>query len=167
MVSMDGVVDGRSRPRWQVQQVTICRLPKLPRLMLAIMVTIVRATTLRGVSAAQSTDTVPALVWHSEQSTPSEADIMPMVPMKSSTGIPLSTRTFLNTWSDMVWAATGEAANAAADRHTAVHINAVAVIVVKNCVRLFYSRCGGRAMLARQSQCFTELAKLRGAVRSE
>ena len=60
MYSSVGVVDGRSRPWWQVQQVTTCRPAKLSRLMAVIIRTIPRAMTFLGVSAAQSTFSVPA-----------------------------------------------------------------------------------------------------------
>src|SRR5215471_15604672 len=73
------------------------------------MRTMRRAITFFGVSAAQSTFSVPALVWQSAQSKPRAAHMMPIVPMKSSTGMPFSTWTFLNTPSDIVFAGCGEA----------------------------------------------------------
>src|SRR6202171_4692633 len=65
--------------------------------MAATIKTIMRAVTFFGVSAAQSTLSVPALAWHSEQSKPTAADMIPMVPRKSSTETPLSTWMFLKT----------------------------------------------------------------------
>src|SRR5262245_55554695 len=68
IVAMTGVTNGLSRLRWQVQHVTICRPPKLVLLIVATMFTIVRAIRFLGVSAAQSTLSVPAPTWQSEQS---------------------------------------------------------------------------------------------------
>src|SRR5260370_38324827 len=63
--------------------------------MAVIISTILRAINFLGVSNAQFTFSVPAPTWHSEQSKPRAADMTPMVPMKSSTGIPLRTCMFL------------------------------------------------------------------------
>src|SRR5881394_525354 len=76
------VVTGRSRPRWQVQQVTTCRPLK-------------------------STRSVPADGWQPTQSEPTAADMMPMVSRKSSTPMPLSAWTFLNTSSAIIGFACG------------------------------------------------------------
>src|SRR5271165_706063 len=62
---------------------------------------ILRAITFRCVSAAQFTFCVPAATWHSEQSKPKELVITPMVPMKSSNGIPLSVLTLVKASSDI------------------------------------------------------------------
>src|SRR5260370_28166909 len=78
--SKDGVVAGRSRPRWQLQQVTTCRPEKLVRFIAVIITTILRAITFLGVSAAQSTFSVPAFALHSQQSIPMAADIIPTAP---------------------------------------------------------------------------------------
>jgi hypothetical protein len=101
MMSIVGVTSGRSRLRWQVQQVTTCRPLKLSLLMPCIIVTIRRAVRFLGVSAAQSTRSVPAASWQSEQSNARAAHMTPIVPMKSSTGMPLSTWTFLKASSDI------------------------------------------------------------------
>src|SRR5712691_9850958 len=68
MTSMIGVTSGLSRLRWQVQQVTSWRPPKLVLLILVTMFTIERAIRFLGVSAGQSTLSVPAPTWQSEQS---------------------------------------------------------------------------------------------------
>src|SRR5215472_3590651 len=94
-----GVVSGRSRPRWQLQQVTFWSPKKLSWLMACTIFTILRAVTFRSVSLAQSTFWVPAPSWQSAQSKPSDAHIIPIVPRKSSTETPFNTWTFLKTWS--------------------------------------------------------------------
>src|SRR5258707_4374948 len=71
-----GVVAGRSRPRWQLQQVTTCRPEKFVRFMAVIITTILRAITLLCVSAAQSTLTVLALALHSLHSISQAADMI-------------------------------------------------------------------------------------------
>src|SRR5262245_8695964 len=88
---------GRSRPRWHAQQVTTWRPLKLSRLIAATICTMRRAVRFLGVSSAQSTWSVPADGWQPTQSEPTAADMMPIVSRKSSTPMPFSAWTFLNT----------------------------------------------------------------------
>ena len=101
-MSSVGVVTGLSRPRWQVQQVTTWRPPKLSRLIAVTICTMRRAVRFRGVSSAQSTWSVPADGWQPTQSEPTAADMMPIVSMKSSTPMPFSAWTFLKTSSTII-----------------------------------------------------------------
>src|SRR6478736_8928945 len=56
---------------------------------------ILRVVIFLGVSAAQSGE------WHSRQHMLVAAENRPIAPMNSSTGMPLSSWTFLNAWSDI------------------------------------------------------------------
>src|SRR5262249_28585012 len=96
-----GVMEGAGLPRWQVQQVTTCRPPKLSRLMAFTMVTILRAICFRGGSASHCGFDVPAPTWQSPQQTLNAAEKSPIVPMNSSTGMPFSTWIFLKACSDI------------------------------------------------------------------
>src|SRR2546426_2118881 len=95
-VSSVGVTTGLSRLRWQVQQVTTCRPLKFCLLMACTMVAIRRAVRFLGVSTSQC-----SLSWHSPQHMLRAAENRPIVPMNSSTGIPVSTCTFLKTSCDI------------------------------------------------------------------
>src|SRR5215467_11908090 len=98
--SSGGVTDGLVWPRWHVQHVTTCRPPKLVLLMFCTMATIARAVRLRGGSSSHFGFDVPAPVWQLPQQRLSDVVNTPMVPMNSSTGMPLSTWMFLKTLSD-------------------------------------------------------------------
>src|SRR6267142_2015714 len=91
-----GVTTGRSRLRWQVQQVTTCRPLKFVLLMVCTICAILRAVRFLGVSTSQC-----SLSWHSPQHMLRAAENSPIVPMNSSTGIPVSTCTFLKTSCDI------------------------------------------------------------------
>ena len=97
ILSSGGVTIGRSLPRWHVQHVTTCRPLKLSRLMAATIWIIRRAVRFFGGSSSHFGLDVPAPVWQSPQQTLSAAENSPIVPMNSSTGIPLRTCTFLKT----------------------------------------------------------------------
>ncbi len=84
-------------PRWQVQQVTTCRPPKLSLLIAFTIRTMRRAIFFRGGSSSHFGFEVPAPVWQSPQHTVRAAEKSPIVPMNSSTGIPFSTWIFLKT----------------------------------------------------------------------
>src|SRR5262245_50993229 len=91
-----GVTTGLSRLRWQVQHVTTCRPLKFALLMACTICAILRAVRFLGVSNSQC-----SLSWHSPQHMLSAAENSPIVPMNSSTGIPVSTVTFLKTSCDI------------------------------------------------------------------
>src|SRR5215475_15147776 len=99
--SRGGVTDGLNCPRWQVQQVTTCRPPKFVLLMFCTIATMARAVRLRGGSSSHFGFDVPAPVWQLPQQRLNDVVNTPIVPMNSSTGMPLSTWTFLNTLSDI------------------------------------------------------------------
>jgi hypothetical protein len=63
--------------------------------MVSVIWIILRAVIFLGESAAQSG------TWHSRQHMPRAAEKIPIVPMNSSTGMPLSTCTFLKASSDI------------------------------------------------------------------
>src|SRR6185369_766890 len=100
-MSIGGVIEGAGLPRWQVQQVTTWRPPKLSRLIALTIVTILRAICFRGGSASHCGFDVPAPTWQSPQQTLSAAENSPIVPMNSSTGMPLRTWIFLKACSDV------------------------------------------------------------------
>jgi hypothetical protein len=99
--SRGGVIAGLSVPRWQVQHVTTWRPPKLSLLSAVIICTMRRAVRFRGGSSSHFGFDVPAPVWQSPQHTLREVEKKPIVPMNSSTGMPLSTWMFLKTVSDI------------------------------------------------------------------
>src|SRR5262252_3490221 len=99
--SSGGVTDGLVWPRWHVQHVTTCRPPKRVLLMSCTIEIIARAVRLRGGSSSHLGFDVPAPVWQLPQQRLSEVVNTPIVPMNSSTGMPLSTCTFLKTLSDI------------------------------------------------------------------
>src|SRR5215467_2309066 len=74
---------------------------------------IARAVRLRGGSSSHFGFDVPAPVWQLPQQRLSDVVNTPIVPMNSSTGIPLSTWMFLNTVSDICGFAVAAAAAAA------------------------------------------------------
>src|SRR5262245_8129037 len=110
--SSGGVTDGLVCPRWHVQHVTTWRPPKLVLLMFWTIAIIARAVRLRGGSSSHFGFDVPAPVWQLPQHRLSEVVNTPIVPMNSSTGMPLSTWMFLNTVSD-IWGFAVAAAAAA------------------------------------------------------
>src|ERR1700680_1757802 len=99
MESSGGVTDGAEIPRWQVQQVTAWRPPKLVWLMVFTIWAIWRALSFRGGSSSHFGLDVPAPVWQSPQHTFRGAEKSPIVPMNSSTGIPFQTLMFLKSCS--------------------------------------------------------------------
>src|SRR5215472_11787408 len=96
---MEGVTAGLGVPRWHVQHVTIWRPPKLSLLIAFTIWIIRRAMSFRGGSSSHFGLEVPAPVWQSPQHTVNAAEKRPIVPMNSSTGMPLSTWMFLKTCS--------------------------------------------------------------------
>src|SRR5215510_10531721 len=82
--------------------------------MLFTMLIIARAVRLRGGSSSHFGFDVPAPVWQLPQQRLSDVVNTPIVPMNSSTGIPLRTWTFLKTLSDICGVA-GVAAATCAD----------------------------------------------------
>src|SRR5215510_4711588 len=110
--SSGGVTDGLVWPRWHVQQVTTWRPPKLVLLMFCTMATMARAVRLRGGSSSHFGFEVPAPVWQLPQHRLNDVVNTPIVPMNSSTGMPLSTWMFLNTVSDICAFAVAAAAAA-------------------------------------------------------
>ncbi len=116
--SSGGVTAGLSCPRWHVQHVTTWRPPKFVLLMFWTIWTIARAVRFRAVcgdpvSSSHFGSDVPAPVWQLPQHRLSDVVKTPIVPMNSSTGMPLSTWTFLNTASDICGLAVAAAACAA------------------------------------------------------
>src|SRR5580658_11187177 len=104
MVSTAGVTAGSETPRWQVQQVTFSLPPKFSLLMAFTIWIMRRAIFLRGgASSAQFGLSPPAPVWQSPQQTLRAAEKRPMVPMNSSTGMPLRIWMFLKATSDICW----------------------------------------------------------------
>ena len=73
-----------------------------------------RAVTLRGGSSSHFGFDVPAPVWQLPQQRLSDVVNTPIVPMNSSTGMPLSTCTFLKTLSE-IYGGAGVAAATCAD----------------------------------------------------
>src|SRR5215831_2787459 len=110
--SSGGVTDGLVWPRWHVQHVTTWRPPKRVLLMSCTIEIIARAVRLRGGSSSHFGFDVPAPVWQLPQQRLSDVVNTPIVPMNSSTGIPLSTWTFLKTLSDICGFAVAAAAAA-------------------------------------------------------
>src|SRR4029077_14786632 len=99
--SSGGVTDGLVWPRWQVQHVTTWRPPNRVLLMSCTIEIIARAVRLRGGSSSHFGFDVPAPVWQLPQHRLSDVVNTPIVPMNSSTGMPLSTWMFLKTVSDI------------------------------------------------------------------
>src|SRR5262249_37300266 len=98
-----GNVLGRRSPRWQVQQVTPRAPPKLSLLMAATIWIIRRDVRFIAVSTASRSQAVSVSeVWQSRQFRPRAAEIIPIVSMNSSTGIPRRICTFLKSSSD-IW----------------------------------------------------------------
>ena len=89
---------GRLLPRWQVLHVTTCRPPKLVRLSAATICIMRRAVRFFGLSSAYFAQSPPlSSTWQSVQFRPRDAEKNPIVPMNSSTGMPLRIWTFLKT----------------------------------------------------------------------
>src|SRR3954471_14115464 len=125
--SSGGVTDGLSCPRWHVQHVTTWRPPKRVLLMSCTIWIIARAVRLRGGSSSHFGFDVPAPVWQLPQHRLSDVVKTPIVPMNSSTGIPLSTWTFLNTLSDICGVAGVAAATCADDWPAACSVGSAPV----------------------------------------
>src|SRR5215831_15744070 len=83
--------------------------------MFCTMLIMARAVRLRGGSSSHFGFDVPAPVWQLPQHRLSDVVKTPIVPMNSSTGMPLSTWTFLNTLSDICGVAGVAAATCADD----------------------------------------------------
>src|SRR5206468_8039819 len=95
-----GTTVGRRSPRWQVQQVTERTPEKLSLLRAFTISNILREVCFIVVSAANRSQLLSlSPVWQSRQFKPTAAEIIPIVSMNSSTGIPLRTCTFLKTFS--------------------------------------------------------------------